>query len=235
MTERTFSAGFRYRHRNPYHERLAAFAPVVLRDHEAEAHRGRWNRDVFGREAPLLVEIGSGYGRFMLEFCGQNPHVNFVGIDYKFKRSFNLAKRIARSGLPNIRFLRARGERIDFQFGEGEVDRIFYFFPDPWPKKRHHKKRPFGAPFLAKARRVLSPSGDLLVKTDHDGLMEWMLEAVAESGLFTAELVSRDLRREHPGHFLCSFTTKFEDIFLAQGTPIKGLVLRAARGGADGA
>ena len=230
MAEKTFTAQFRYRHQNPYHHRLAAFAHIVLRDHESEQYKGQWNKSVFGRQAPLCVEIGSGYGHFMLDFCKRNPSVNFVGLDYRFKRSFNLAKKLSKSGLGNFRYLRARGERIDFQFGENEVDRIFSFFPDPWPKKRHHKKRLFQMAFLEKAYTVLKPGGRMFVKTDHEGLAQWIFDVIEGSPLFAKELTTFDLRAEHPSHFLSQFTTKFERIFVDQGQAIKGFVMRSTKG-----
>ena len=229
MVEKTFSADFRYRHKNPYHHRLADFEGLVLRDHEAEEYRGQWNKKIFKREAPLYVEIGSGYGHFMLDFCTKNPSINFVGIDYRFKRSFNLAKKLSKYPVMNARLLRARGERIDFQFGESEVDDLFYFFPDPWPKKRHHKKRPFQALFLEKAWRVLRPGGTISIKTDQQELMEWMLGVLEECALFTQKLLSFDMRRECGEHFLCHFTTKFEKIFLEKKMAIKALVIESTK------
>lgn len=227
--EKTFFPDFRYRHRNPYHDKLALFPGLVLRDHEAEEYRGRWNQDIFGRQGPLCAEIGSGYGHFMVDFATANPGVNFVGIDYRFKRSFNLAKRLSRHSLGNVRLLRARGERIDFQFGDNEVDKIFYFFPDPWPKKRHHKKRPFGQVFLEKLHRVLGPGGRVYIKTDHSDLIQWMLAVLEKSEFFKKEFLSHHLYLEYPDHFLCHFKTKFEKIFLSQGINIHALILKSTK------
>ena len=95
----------------------------------------------------------------MLEYCTQNPLANFVGIDYRFKRSFQLVKKIDRNSLSNVRYLRARGERLHFIFGVEEVEYIFFFFPDPWPKQRHHKKRLLQLPFLDSVYQILRPQG----------------------------------------------------------------------------
>ncbi len=214
-----------YSRDNPYNDRLKAFDAFVMRDEEAEAHRGDW-RTVFGNENPVSVEIGTGYGEFMLEWCRQNPADNFVGLDHRFKRSFHLAKKLDAVENKNFRYLRARGERLEFTFGESEVQNIFYFFPDPWPKTRHHKKRLFQRPFLDAAHKVLKDGGTLWVKTDHDGYYEWMLRELGDDPRFEVLLKSRDLRAEHPGHFLASFETKFEKIFLSQGVRVKSLVLK---------
>ncbi len=215
----------KYARNNPYDEKLKAFDAFVMRDEEAETKRNNW-KSVFGNENPLSVEIGTGYGEFMLEWCGNNPHDNFVGLDHRFKRSFHLVKKLEKIENKNFRYLRGRGERLEFIFGENEVENIFYFFPDPWPKTRHNKKRLFQKPFLDAAHKVLKPGGTLWVKTDHDGYYEWMLDALKDETRFEMLLKSRDLRGEHPEHFLSQYTTKFEKIFLSQGTLIKALVLK---------
>lgn len=227
MAERTFLKEWRYKHNNPYHSRLAQFSHFIMRDHGAEQFAGRWNESVFGRKAPLQVEIGTGFGHFMSQYCLDHPEVNFVGIDYRFKRSFQLARRL-HNNCPqgNFRFLRARGERLPFMFAPGEVDRVFYFFPDPWPKRRHHKKRLFRREFLEGVHRVLRVGGSLMVKTDHQGYADAMLEVIADQKLLSLELYSEDLYHQYPEHDLSRYNTKFEKIFVAKGIAIKALVLR---------
>ncbi len=225
MVDHSYNADFQYTHDNPYHDKLAIFDDFVLRDDECEKYAGVWNAQVFKRDAPLCVEIGSGYGHFMMEYCQKNPHENFVGMDYRFKRSFALAKQLHSIDQGQFKYLRAKGERIHFQFGSNEVDKIYYFFPDPWPKNRHRKKRLFQEPFLAAAYKVLKPGGQIFVKTDHDDYAQWMEKVIEKNDLFHCELASFNLREEHPEHFLCSFETKFEKIFLAKKNKIKGFVL----------
>ena len=221
----TFQKEWCYRHgENPYHDKLAMFGDTVFRDQEAERFSGRWRSEVFRRPgAPLYLEIGSGYGHFMREFCRRNPDASFVGMDYRFKRSYNLVKNLRGD---NWRYLRARGERVSFMFAPEEVDGIFYFFPDPWPKRRHQKRRLFGDFFLRELAKILVPGGKLYVKTDHDGYAGWMAEVVEGQTLFVTELMSGNIRDEHPEHFLSQYVTKFEKIFLAQNKAVKGFVLR---------
>lgn len=223
-----YQADFQYSHKNPYHDKLTEFDEFVMRDNESESYIGKWNDQVFKREAPLCVEIGTGYGHFMHDYCEKNPEVNFIGMDFRFKRSYNLARKLAEHPTKNFKYLRARGERIEFMFKEGEVDRLFYFFPDPWPKKRHHKKRLFQQPFLQAAYKVLRPGGTLFVKTDHSGYAEWMIEHMDKPEaleLFDIKLKTLDLYNEAPDHFLASFQTKFEKIFLKKEEPIKAFEL----------
>ena len=225
-----FKEGFQYKHDNPYHDKLALFDQFVLRDDEGEEHKGNWSRDVFKNDNDLLVEIGTGYGHFMIEHTQKHPELNFVGMDHRFKRSFNLARKLEKLEHKNFRYLRARGERLGHLFGESEISQLFYFFPDPWPKKRHHKKRLFQKTFLDIAHKTLKPGGELLVKTDHDGYFEWMLEQLEGETRFKKQMVTFDLRAEHPEHFLASFQTKFEKIFLEKGIKIKAMVLINQKG-----
>jgi tRNA (guanine-N7-)-methyltransferase len=220
---------FKYSHDNPYHDKLAIFDSFVLRDEEAEKNAGKWSQ-IFKNSSPLEVEIGVGYGDFMLDYCQQNPQINFVGLDHRFKRSYGLATKLNKLEHKNFRYLRARGERLEFIFEENELQSVFFFFPDPWPKTRHHKKRLFQKPFLNACHKVLKPGGTLFVKTDHDGYFDWMLEQVKDDERFEITLKSYNLREEYPDHFLSQFTTKFEKIFLSQGTLIKSLVLKNIKG-----
>lgn len=224
-----YQPDFKYSHDNPYHDRLAIFDSFVLRDEAAETSVGKWH-EVFGNNNPIEVEIGTGYGHFMQEYCQKNPNINFIGLDHRFKRSFALAQKLNKIENKNFRYLRARGERLEFMFAENEVQSVFYFFPDPWPKKRHHKKRLFQKPFLDACHKVLKPGGTLFVKTDHDGYYEWMLEELKNETRFEVLLQTTNLREEYPEHFLSQFTTKFEKIFLGQGIKIKSIVLKNIKG-----
>ncbi|MCT4643176.1 MAG: tRNA (guanosine(46)-N7)-methyltransferase TrmB [Bacteriovoracaceae bacterium] len=221
-----FKDGFKYQHDNPYHDRLKAFDGFVLRDNEGEENCGNWAKKEFKNDNPIEVEIGSGYGHFMLEYTQNNHSINFVGLDHRFKRSFQLAKKLDKMEVKNFRYLRARGERLAHLFGESEVSKIFYFFPDPWPKTRHHKKRLFQKTFLDQAYKVLRNDGIFLIKTDHDEYFDWMVDVAQKDERFEVQMQSYDLRSEFPDHFLASFKTKFEKIFLEKGIKIKAMVLK---------
>jgi tRNA (guanine-N7-)-methyltransferase len=228
MVDKSFTSDFQYTHKNPYHGRLESFDDFVLTDHVAESFKGRWNSAQFKRDAPLYLEIGSGYGHFMMDHCQRYQDVNFVGLDYRFKRGYALAKQLDRIPGRSFRYLRAKGERLSFLFAPGELDRIYYFFPDPWPKTRHRKKRLFSPLFLKLASEVLSERGEIYIKTDHRDYYQQMLQVADEcQELFEITLSSTDLRNDYPEHFLSSFVTKFERIFLEQQQPINALVLRA--------
>lgn len=221
-----FKEGFQYSHENPYHDKLSDFDKFVLRDDEGEAHSGNWAKEVFDNNGEIQVEIGTGYGHFMIEHTQKNPEINFVGLDHRFKRSFHLAKKLNALKYKNFKYLRARGERLSFLFGESEISKLYYFFPDPWPKKRHNKKRLFQKKFLDELHKVVKPSGEILVKTDHDEYFQWMRDELEGDARFETIMLTWDLHKEQPEHFLSSFITKFEKIFLKKEIKIKAMVLR---------
>jgi len=226
MTDKTYQEDFLYRHKNPYHEKLEQFDHFVLRDNECEQFKGRWNSDVFKNEKDIHLEVGSGYGQFMLEYCQKENNINFIGLDYRFKRSFTLVKKINKLNIKDVKYLRARGERIQYIFDENEVSRIFYFFPDPWPKARHKKKRLFNQAFLDQAHKILKKDGQFWIKTDHDDYAEQMEELIGKNtNKFEIKLSTLDLYKEFPENIMCSFQTKFEKIFLDKKTPIKAFLL----------
>lgn len=224
-----FKEDFKYKHDNPYHDKLGVFDKFVLRDNEGEENKGSWKEKEFKNKLPIELEIGTGYGHFMLSHIEVNTNINFIGVDHRFKRSYNLAKKLNTVTNENFRYLRARGERLSHLFSESELNKIYYFFPDPWPKNRHHKKRLFQKSFIDQAYEVLEPAGQILIKTDHDEYFDWMLKEIEGDKRFEMTLKTFDLREEHPDHFLASFITKFERIFLDKGTKIKAMVLKSLK------
>lgn len=227
-TDFLFQEDFKYKHDNPYHDKLKVFDEFVLRDNEGEDNKGKWSKEFFNNN-PIELEIGTGYGHFMLDYTQKSPNINFIGMDHRFKRSFNLAKKLSSMENKNFRYLRARGERLGHLFEKNELSKIYYFFPDPWPKNRHHKKRLFQKSFIDQAYEVLKPSGEILIKTDHDDYFHWMNKEIESDNRFEMIFRSFDLREDFPDHFLASFKTKFEKIFLEKGIKIKAMVLKSLK------
>ncbi|MBP5297454.1 MAG: tRNA (guanosine(46)-N7)-methyltransferase TrmB [Bacteriovoracaceae bacterium] len=226
VSDYSFREDFKYRYRaNPYQEKLKSFASFVLQDHEGEQFAGRWH-EVFGNGHPLVVEIGAGYGDFMAAYCTAHPQENYVALDYRFRRSLSVAQRLAKMTAGNFRYLRAKGERISYLFGPQEVQKVLIFFPDPWPKLRHHKKRLINPHYLNLLSNILGAGGEIWLKTDHDEYAAWMEEAFAQVPSLTLLWHTHDLYHEYPAHPLTACPTKFEKIFLGQGIAIKAFILR---------
>jgi tRNA (guanine-N7-)-methyltransferase len=126
-------------------------------------------RELFGREAATEVEIGSGKGRFLLELAAARPEHNLLAVERAAKYHRLCCDRAARRGLRNVRLIRTTAEDLLFRLlGESTVDALYVLFPDPWPKKRHHKRRLFNPGIVEAMRKSLRPGGRLLVKSDHD-------------------------------------------------------------------
>lgn len=137
------------------------------------------------RPAPLEVEIGCGKGRFIIRCAESMPDVNFLAIE-RAKRYFKIALlRANRRGLANLRLIRADALQIMRQaLPTASVRAIHVLFPDPWPKKRHHKRRLFQPDFLAAAADVLEDGGLLNVATDFTDYFESILGLMATRAEF---------------------------------------------------
>ena len=127
-------------------------------------------REVFGSAVPLEVELGVGKGQFMLAWAAEHPGRGLVGVERVRKYLQLAAVRAARRGLSNVRLAHTTAEDLLFRcLGEGSVAAVHIYFPDPWPKKRHNKRRFFRPSNVARLADVLAPEGLLRVKTDHEG------------------------------------------------------------------
>ena len=125
---------------------------------------------LFARDCPIEVEIGVGKGRFLLEWASAHPEIGLLGVERARPYLTIAAMRVARRGLINVRLVHTTAEDLLFRLlAADSVAVVHVYYPDPWPKKRHAKRRFFRKENLARLVDVLSPGGLLLVKTDHDG------------------------------------------------------------------
>ncbi len=189
---------------------------------EPERYPGKWRKE-FGNDHPVYAEVGMGKGRFLMEMAKSHPDINFVGIE---KYSSVLLRAVQKmemwevSGIPlqNVRFVRMEAEDITKVFGEGELDRIYLNFSDPWPKERHAKRRLPSRQFLGRYDRVLQRDGVIEFKTDNRPLFDFAVEEFGGAGWKALEL-TYDL---HADERLCgeNVMTEYEERFLAQGNAI---------------
>lgn len=137
-------------------------------------------RQLFGRDASTDVEIGSGKGRFLLELAASRPDRNLLAVERAGKYHKLCCDRAAKRGIGNVRLLRTTAEDLLFRLlAPGSVANLYVLFPDPWPKKRHHKRRLMKPDTAAAMAAALQPEGTLLVKTDHPGYREVIAEVLA--------------------------------------------------------
>ncbi|WP_040660366.1 tRNA (guanosine(46)-N7)-methyltransferase TrmB [Neisseria shayeganii] len=133
----------------------------------------------FGREAPKILEIGFGMGTATAEIARRLPEKDFLAIDVHGPGVGNLCKLMAEQGLANIRVMRHDAvEVVENMLADGSLDGIHIFFPDPWHKKRHHKRRLIQPPFVAKLLPKLKSGGYVHLATDWEEYAVQMLEVL---------------------------------------------------------
>jgi tRNA (guanine-N7-)-methyltransferase len=137
-------------------------------------------RAVFRRHAPLVLEIGSGMGETTVRIAAQRPDTDFIAVEVHGPGVGSLLKRIDELGLKNLRVVRHDAlEVLEHMIADASLAAIHLFFPDPWPKKRHHKRRLVQPEFAALAARKLAPGGMLHAATDWDDYAAQMLEVLS--------------------------------------------------------
>ena len=170
---------------------------------------------VFGRKAPLVLEIGSGMGETTAAIAEAHPEADFIAVEVHGPGIGSLLNRIEGGQLGNLRVVRHDAlEVLERMIPDGALAAIHLFFPDPWPKKRHHKRRLVQPEFAALAARKLAPGGVLHAATDWPDYAEHM-----------ARVFSRELETAESG-FVARPATKFEARGKRLGHPIRDLYFR---------
>ena len=122
----------------------------------------------FPEPRPLEVDVGCGKGRYLLARAAARPDRNLLGIDRMLRRIRKVCRKACLAGLANVRLLRLDAAyAVSYLLPPASVDRYTVFFPDPWPKARHHAHRLFDERFNAALLRTLTPGGTLYLATDH--------------------------------------------------------------------
>ena len=203
----------RVRNRKGATELLEAHPQYVILN-PADA-KGRW-REIFGNDHPIHVEVGSGKGAFVSGMAKANPEINYIGIDIqKSVLSYALDK-VRATDVPNIKLLWVDGSDLTDYFEDGEIDRLYLNFSDPWPKKRHEKRRLTYQSFLATYQQILPEKGEIHFKTDNRGLFEYSLVSFSQYGM-KLKGVWLDL---HASDFEDNVLTEYEQKFANKGQVI---------------
>jgi tRNA (guanine-N7-)-methyltransferase len=170
---------------------------------------------IFGRNAPLQVDLGCGDGSFICALAERMPERNFLGIERLLGRIRAAARRAATLG--NVRLLRMENSyAVRYLLPAGSVEIFYLLFPDPWPKRRHWQRRIVTKEFLRAISQALAENGKFLVATDHLNYFE-KIEEIARA--------NPDFTIAPPGAAGLPLT-KFEQQFRAQGAAIHWLELR---------
>ncbi|MFQ6111694.1 MAG: tRNA (guanosine(46)-N7)-methyltransferase TrmB [Nitrospinota bacterium] len=180
----------------------------------------RWE-EIFGNRNPVEVEVGFGKGMFLLEAASRNPHLNYLGVELSRPRFRIALKRLERRALANVRVVRAEALYLmRTRFLPESVAAYHIYFPDPWPKSRHEKRRLFRPEAVEALARTLAPGGRLELATDVVGYFHEILALLAANPLleegarecFEGEAGPPDFRT----HFLLKYRAEGLPIYFAR-------------------
>lgn len=196
--------------------RMERCASQLIRD--PYEHRGRW-RELMPQARELRVELGCGKGRFTQGTAEAEPDVLFIAIEMVPDAMVVAMERCVGAGLRNVFFVDANADQLPQFFTPDEVDRIYINFCDPWPSKRHAKRRLTHGNFLKLYRQVLKMGGQIHFKTDNQPLFEFSVEELPRFGFQLSE-VTRNLHEHGPVGVMTDYEAKFHE----QGQPINRCV-----------
>jgi len=171
---------------------------------------------VFGSANPVEIEVGFGTGRFLIPYAQKYPGLNLLGLEITRKMVEHVANQVHENSLSNVRIVHCDA-RIFMQdhVPEGSVERVHVYFPDPWVKKRHIKRRIINQDFLSTALHVLKSGGRLNLFTDHKDYFDYFVEE--------KELFGKFLNDVDPGFYT---PTAYETKWVKQGRTIYRAILR---------
>lgn len=196
---------------------------------DPKAHKGKWSEE-FGNNNPIYLELGCGKGNYVSVKGAENKDINYIAIDIK-DEVLVLAKRqiekeyegTGRQPEENVRLMAQEIAFIEDVFDENEISRIFINFCNPWPKKKHRKRRLTHGNFLAKYKKFLKPGSEIWFKSDDDELFRDSQEYLTENG-FIIKSITYDL---HESRFNAgNAQTEHERMFTEQGIKIKFLIAK---------
>ncbi len=178
---------------------------------------------LFGRQGNTVLEIGFGDGKSLVAMAQAQPETNFLGIEVHRPGIGSLLQALEVAGLKNVRVSnRDAVEVIKNQIANNSLDAVHLFFPDPWPKKRHHKRRIINQAFLSEIARVLRPAGLLHLATDWQDYATHMMQELDRHKLFQNTAVENKYS-EKPAY---RPETKFERRGLKLGHKVRDIVFK---------
>lgn len=177
--------------------------------------------DIKASCADVVLEIGAGKGQFLIDMATKFPDQTFVGIERNVTCAGITAKKIVESKLPNLKLIWGDAGQLTLLMKDKAIDTIFLNFSDPWPKKRHSKRRLTAPLFLKEYHRILKDDGRVIFKTDNVDLFAFSNEVISESDFNIVSLTDN-----YDGKDEFDAQTEYELSFREIGTPIHRLILR---------
>lgn len=182
-------------------------------------HKDDWS-SIFGNNNPIRLEIGCGKGDFVRGMAEKNPNVNFIAIEKATDIIVLALEKINEAKLNNVRFINCDAEQLPEFFHPEMFDTIYINFCDPWPKKRHAKRRLTSPYFLELFKKILTKDGSIHFKTDNRPLFDYSLETFPECN-YRLENVTFDLHTDELEYD--NVKTEYERNFIAKGFKINRL------------
>lgn len=194
---------------------LIAAHPEMMVD-EPTKFKGQW-QSRFSKVQPLHLEVGMGKGQFIIGMAKAHPEINFIGLEIQRTVAAIALKKALEEELPNLQLICGDGGDLTDYFESGEVTKMYLNFSDPWPKKRHAKRRLTYKTFLATYQNILQEHGVVELKTDNMGLFEFSLQSMNNYGM-RFDGVWLDLHHSEENEH--NIETEYEQKFAAKGQPI---------------
>ncbi|HCM14642.1 MAG: tRNA (guanosine(46)-N7)-methyltransferase TrmB [Candidatus Cloacimonadales bacterium] len=152
-----------------------------------EPSEGELLNSLFEDEHPLYLEIGSGKGEFISRYPISHPDWNFIGLEMSEKRIRNCLKKLSVELNPNVRLARKFVDAgISQLFRPSSISGVFIQHPDPWPKRKHHRRRLFRQDFLNSLAQILIPGAQVQISTDHNEYASWIVEEFLQNPHYTS-------------------------------------------------
>jgi tRNA (guanine-N7-)-methyltransferase len=202
---------------------LLTFPNVVQKTYttETEDHelKGKWNKDFFKNDQPIVLELGCGKGEYTIGMARLNPEKNYLGIDLKGSRIWRGAKTAIDENLKQVGFLRAQIDRLPHFFDANEVSEIWITFPDPQPQQGRERKRLTSPEFIARYEKFCKTGALIHFKTDNRFLFDYTIEVLRDLG---KKVIRKEfhVHRDFPNDSLFNILTHYEGIYLKAGKPI---------------
>ncbi len=173
--------------------------------------QGKWH-DVFGNNHPIHLEIGCGKGQFIVAMANDYPDVNFLALEKYDSVLLRVLEKQSEEKLPNLKLIRADARHITSFFTNDEIDGVYLNFSDPWPKRRHAKRRLTHMRFLKRYYKIMKNGSFIRQRTDQFPLFEFSINQFIRCIWLEIDALSLDLHRDKD----INHTTEFEDRFIQE-------------------
>jgi len=188
-------------------EKIVQTSKVVIQN--PEKYKGNW-KNVFGNKNKIFLEIGMGKGNFIIEHAKRNPNINYIGFEKYPSVLLSALKIIEEENIKNLKIVCADAINIENIFYK-EISKLFLNFSDPWPKKRHAKRRLTSPEFLERYKNIFKNIKLIEQKTDNDDLFLYSLESFKNKGY---HVLKKNI------NYFDDIRTEYESKFIAKGKNI---------------